>query len=478
MKRDLQKLYAALTPDAPPSMEPRGLEARSPAGLEGIPGATAEHTPLLPEQLDQLDRLMVLAPDGVREFLGGTRGDKTITQQEALAMLADLRQALEQPASTEGQLEGIRARRATQPPPEGFSFDLYDAAKIPINPDRRDFQDDDWLGYGLGGGVNGALFHANLLPLGPIRRHEEHESGFTYELGPRDGKDLKIALLADFANGYYHARYIARRLAHSKYPYAIHLGDVYYAGTDREVRAYLEEPLREVLTDTELFLLSGNHEMYARGRPWLAYLDRKRQLERQRQEGTYFRLLRDGFQILGIDTEWFGHVRYQEPRLKLWLTNALLEGRREGRTNILLSSNEPYCYGKKETTNLYRDLKDVIDAGLIDLWFWGNTHYGALFKRSERFPFIGSCIGHGGYPYKRIEAGSPEPVATRFLEDGTRFGGGAWKDPRPDMGNNGFCEMILKADGTIQLVYLDWMGRKRHEAALARGADGCDFVGG
>ncbi len=287
-----------------------------------------------------------------------------------------------------------------------------------------------------------------------------------------------MALFADFANGYYHAQYIAKRIQRNRYPYAVHLGDVYYAGTEAEVKAYLEEPLRPALEQTELFLLAGNHEMYAKGRPWLNYIDRKRHPERQRQEGTYFRLVHDKFQLVGIDTEWFGHMRYQEPMLKQWLDDVLTEGRSQGRTNILLSSNEPYCYGKTETTPLHEHLRDLLAGNLVDLWFWGNTHYAALFRRSDRFPFIGSCIGHGGYPYKRIKAGSPNPVPTHFLEDGSRFGGDGWPDPRPDMGNNGFCELSLNTDGTVGLVYLDWRGRIRHDARLGRKDGVFDFLEG
>jgi hypothetical protein len=478
MRNDLLRLYGALTRARPPAVDADAqLESRQSTGLDGVPGATVDHMPLLPEQVDQLERLYRLEPDGIREFLGTLRGQGKVPPATAERMIAALRRALEAPATTEAHLEGLFARDAVKEPPPGFTFDLYDKSTIPINTNRRDFQDDDWLGYGLGAGLNGALFHTGLLPLGPIRRHEDYGSLFSYDLTARPGQDLRVALFADFANGYYHSRYIAKRFAKEEYPYAIHLGDVYYAGREDEVRSYLAEPLKPMLDKTELFLIAGNHEMYSKGRPWLAYIDGKRHPERQRQEGTYFRLLRDKFQIIGIDTEWFGHLKYREPWLDLWLANALNEGRRQGRINILLSTNEPYCYGKPSPTGLHGDLKPLLDEGLVDLWFWGNTHYCALFNRSAEFPFVGSCIGHGGYPYGAISAGKTEPVPPRFVEDGTRFGGGAWTDPRPDMGNNGYCELVLAADGTIGLVYIDWRGRTRHEARLARGGNGqLDFV--
>jgi hypothetical protein len=472
MRQDLLSLYQALTP-ARRSGDSL-VESPTPPAAAAVP---VEHPPLLPEQLRQLERLNQADPEAVRGYLSSAKGD-SVSPGEARQMLDELHRALEQPEATEDQLEGLFSRDTPAAPPEGFTFDLYDPKTIPINTNRRDFQDNDWTGYAISGGLNAVLFHAGILPLGPFRRHEDYQSLFTYQLTARPNQDLNVALFADFANGYYTSRYIARRFEANRYPYAIHLGDVYYAGREAEVKSYLEEPLAPVLPNTEVFLLSGNHEMYSKGAPWLAYLDRKHHPERQRQEGTYFRLLRDKFQIIGIDTEWFGHLHFKEPWLKLWLTNALQEGRSQGRMNILLSSNEPYAYKKNDTTALHTELIELLGQDLVDLWFWGNTHYCALFHRSQRFHFVGSCIGHGGYPYFKETAGSNIPVATRFVEDGSRFGGGPWKDPRPDVGNNGFCELLLRTDGKVQLTYVDWIGRTRHQAVLARGANGIvDFEG-
>jgi hypothetical protein len=478
MRPDLTSLYAELDPS---SADRLGLESTRAPVLEGVPGATADHAPLLPEQVGQLRRLYQADPDAVREFLGGELSER-VSHEQAQRMIEQLERTLAEPAAAGPELEALFSRRTHRDPPAGFSFDLYDPGTIPINVNRKDFQDSDWVGYALGGGLNGALHHANLLPLGPIRRHQDFASEFTYRLA--DGpSDVRIALFADFANGYYHARYIARRIEHNRYPYGVHLGDVYYAGTDAQVKAFLEAPLKGALVNTELFLLAGNHEMYARGRPWLAYLDRKRRSPEtpearaaQRQEGTYFRLVHDRFQLVGIDTEWFGHMSYPDPGLWAWLEGALREGRQRGMVNILLSANEPYRLGRANPTQLYRDLEGIVRARLLDLWFWGNTHYAALFERSDRFPFVGSCIGHGGFPYGVVRGGSREPVPARFVEEGTRFGGGPWEDPRPDMGNNGFCELGLNADGTVSLTYLDWRGRNRHQARLGRKDGVVDFI--
>ena len=101
-----------------------------------------------------------------------------------------------------------------------------------------------------------------------------------------------------------------------------------------------------------------------------------------------------------------------------------------------------------------------------------------LFRRSDSFSLHRQLHRSRRLPVQEDQAGSPNPVPTHFLEDGSRFGGDGWPDPRPDMGNNGFCELSLNTDGTVGLVYLDWRGRIRHDARLGRKDGVFDFLEG
>ena len=92
------------------------------------------------------------------------------------------------------------------------------------------------------------------------------------------------------------------------------------------------------------------------------------------------------------------------------------------------------------------------------------------FARFPALPFVGSCIGHGGYPYDTEQFGKFEPTPMLFLEDRARFP--RETNLRQDKGNNGYCVLQLNADGSIGLRYIDWMSNLRFAAALARGRDG------
>jgi hypothetical protein len=145
----------------------------------------------------------------------------------------------------------------------------------------------------------------------------------------------------------------------------------------------------------------------------------------------------------------------------------------------MLSADHPYEYGNHDLTRLLgKDLKSLaLEKKLVDLWFWGNTHYCALFDHKPAasgdipaLPFIGSCIGHGGYPYETYKRGRFEPAPIIFLEDRARFP--KETNIRQDKGNNGYCVLQLNSDGTIGLQYVDWMSNLRFAASLARSQPG------
>jgi hypothetical protein len=234
----------------------------------------------------------------------------------------------------------------------------------------------------------------------------------------------------------------------------------------------MKAPLDPLLGYTRLFTMNGNHEMFSVGVPYFRYIDERRAKSRiQEQEGSYFCLRGDTAQIIGIDADFFGYRNYREPALLDWLSAQLEHGRANQLTNILLSGGEPYEYGSSGLTGLLDDLRAlVVDRELVDLWFWGNTHYCALFDRAPGLPFFGSCIGHAGFPYPRQEPNLTSPAPVRFLETAARFP--AWTGLRQDRGNNGYCILELLKGGHLRLQYIDWMAHDRAIVELRRAADG------
>lgn len=340
---------------------------------------------------------------------------------------------------------------------------------------------EDWFRYATAKGVVPFLIGGDVneplsAKLGP--------NDLSYEVRDGDYKDgsLSLALFSDNCNGRHAALAIAQQVVDAKLPYAFHLGDVYYGGTELEFADYFDVPLSRMLDTTELFTIAGNHEMFARGEYFQKMLVEKLKKPRQRQRAETFRLCGKGFQIIGLDTMFVGwnagrmRVHDYADLGQLMLLDTWLTERPDDLT-ILMTTNEPWTRGTRELRPLYQSLRQTI-AGRVDLWFWGNVHYGALYEpwafADAGVPtrkLVGSCIGHGGYPYYRQdEVGElPAGVACRWLETKSRF----WPDEsiRHDVGLNGWCRMQLTPGADrwrVGLTYLDWVGRERLRVDLVR----------
>jgi hypothetical protein len=504
MNDDLKKLYRMLGYIGPLDGEEPSVEAVSFASTldadldpaEPAPRAAARNNavarvaagpdPADPPPLDAagLDLLEEMLNRHPRITLSRAREawNPNMTQKQLRAVIADARRALTAPTEAMAAFR-TQAFSSSSALPPNFTFPGMDLNEIDIDPGDRKFENDDLVGI-LGWVFGAGPFALTEPSRSDFRFHNQPHftSRFIYELDePAPGAPLEIALFSDFGVGRYYSKYIAKQFRSRRFPYAIHLGDVYYAGRRSEFAEYFEKLLDPILAETSLFALNSNHEMFSGGIPYFNYIAKRAALhpDKQKQEGSYFCLRSERFQIVGIDTAFFGQGRYKEPLLVEWLRSVLREGRDAGRVNILLSADHPYLYGDNDLTRLLRkDLKSVaLEEGLVDLWFWGNTHYCALFDHKlapsgdiPALPFVGSCIGHGGYPYDKQRRGKFEPAPMLFLEDQARFP--KETNLRQDRGNNGYCVLQLNADGSIGLQYVDWMSNLRFAAALARGQAG------
>ncbi|QSQ28486.1 hypothetical protein JY651_41885 [Pyxidicoccus parkwayensis] len=431
-----------------------------------------ELAPLGPEELGALRARFLSEPDEVlylaRESLGAP-----ISELDFARVLQEAEQALRAP---EAALEALRhppfqAKASVRLPPD-FRFPLM-TAEIPIDPSSTKFEPvADLRGWLLFTGK--AWLRGTTVPRAPFRRHdsERHPSRFRYPLRePTQGRSVEVALFSDFGTGEYPARYVARQLLMrgERLDCAVHLGGVYYAGRQGEFDAHVAEPLEPLLPVTTLLTLNASAEMRSGGTPYFRYLDERRGAARARQvqEGSYFCLASERFQLIGLDTAYFEPDRHRDPELLGWLEAVLSEGRQRGAVNILLSHGAPYRYQASRASPLLEDLKAlVVDEARVDLWCWGGSPYGALFDRAPTLPFVGASLGHGGLPIARVERGHTAPAPVRFLESRPRFP--EWTGLRPELGNNGYVSMLLHADGAVELRFVDWMGNPRCKARLAR----------
>ncbi len=344
MNEDLKTLYRTVGITAPLPDDTVSF------GTLGVDADPADLPPLDAAGLDQLEEELNRHP---RRTLAKVRQmwDPKMTEQRLREAIATARRALNAPDEAIAEIETAAVSFALAALPDGFEFPGMDIDDIGIDPDDRKFENDDLVG------VLGWMFGAGPFVLGRpnkknFRFHNQPQftPNFIYQMeDPKPGEPLEIALFSDFGVGRYYSRYIAKQFRARRFPYVMHLGDVYFAGRRSEFAEYFEPLIDPILADSSVFALNSNHEMFSGGVPYFEYITKRAKLQpgKQKQEGSYFCLRSEKFQIIGIDTAFFGSGRYKEEILVNWLRDRLREGRQAGRMNILLSADHPYNYDEK-----------------------------------------------------------------------------------------------------------------------------------
>ncbi|RKG95456.1 hypothetical protein D7V97_37155 [Corallococcus sp. CA053C] len=460
-----KQLYESLGYRPPASAQP--------APSEAVPAVPDTDLPVLgPEELEALRAAFLKEPEDVLRWTETGLGAR-VTVGAFVEVLQELELLFTDPGQLQERLDATErhARRGTGGLPADFTFPLM-TEEIPIDPTRTRFEPrSDLRGWLL---FSGPLWleQGAASRQAPFRWHFGSKSRFLYPLRePAPGQPVEVALFGDFGTGEYASKYLARQLVMrgERLDCAVHLGGVFYAGRQGEFDAHVAEPLEPLLATTTLLTLNAAPEMRSGAGAYLRYLDERRGAGRRHpQEGSYFCLAAERFQLIGLDTAWFEAGRHKEPALLQWLEQRLSEGRRRGAMNILLSHAAPYGSDPRHLSPLVsEDLKSlVLEREWVDLWCWAGAQGGALYDRAPGLPFLGASLGHGGFPYERKDAPEHPVAPVRFFESRPRFP--EWTGVRQDRGNHGHATLWLHADGTAALRYTDWMGEVRCEATLAR----------
>src|ERR1019366_1966695 len=98
----------------------------------------------------------------------------------------------------------------------------------------------------------------------------------------------RIAILGDWGTGQQDAKSLLAAIARKNPDVVIHLGDVYYSGTDFEVDNYFLKIWKAELdlTKTRTFSLAGNHDMYSGGQAYYRMLEERRLAVRGDRHGA------------------------------------------------------------------------------------------------------------------------------------------------------------------------------------------------
>jgi hypothetical protein len=247
-----------------------------------------------------------------------------------------------------------------------------------------------YLAYKASGGD--LPYHTNMNPV--------------FDLGLKSN----IAIVGDWGTGDEVAINLLQQVTSLNPEVLIHLGDVYYAGTQREEEANFLDVCSHVLgNDVLLLSLCGNHDMYSGGNGYYWLVDHIG------QHASYFCLQNDAWQFLAMDT---GHNDNDPRTIGGNMTSLItVDGwseadwhlekiqQRGKRRTVLLSHHQlfspfgavgnvgaqQYAYNPR----LFANFQSVLSK--IDWWFWGHEHTLAVFD-----PYMGlkrgRCVGASAVP--------------------------------------------------------------------------------
>lgn len=308
--------------------------------------------------------------------------------------------------------------------------------------------------------------------------YRTHSTTSDFVIDDRLPSDAKIALISDWGTGEDKTKKLLRKVRAQDPDIVIHLGDIYYSGTEHEVRNYFYaiwqnilripsvgwgEKLSDVTARPATFTLSGNHDMYAGGKSYYTLIDMLG------QPASYFCLRNDLWQFIAVDTGYndarpvdFGAATSLRETEVDWLRERVRQ--RQGRKTVLLSHHQ--LFSAYEKTNghwinraLMAQVKDILPQ--VTAWFWGHEHDLIVYKKfPEGGNFLGRCLGHGAIPVginERVPGEAAIPVEDVRLS----------ADSSGDLFQNGY--VILELQQSIaEVTYYQYDADIDQETVLFR----------
>jgi hypothetical protein len=224
-----------------------------------------------------------------------------------------------------------------------------------------------------------------------------------------DPAQSKLAIIGDWGTGDDLATNVLKQIAAMKPDVLIHLGDVYYAGTQDEAKTNFADICRSVLGNVPLYSLCGNHDMYSGGKGYYWLLDQIG------QKASYFCLRNADWMFIAMDTGFHDNNPFNVSTNMTKL--ATLDGWSEAtwhlnqinqasnRRLVLLSHHQlfspfssvgsvdgtPYAYNP----NLYDVFAPILPK--VEWWFWGHEHTLGIFPAYMGLK-RGRCIGASAVP--------------------------------------------------------------------------------
>lgn len=244
----------------------------------------------------------------------------------------------------------------------------------------------------------------------------------TITINPNDQHQLTIAVMGDWGTGNYQdgpspsspSRQVMNAIKNLKPDMVIHLGDVYYAGTENGIFPGDNEEQENLVDAWEYnaplgnLTLNSNHEMYGGGNGYFK-VALNSSLFKSYQTGpkginptSYFAVEYGNYVILGLDsaynaTNWYMHGRITDSHQQGFLNKY----KNSGKKIILLTHHNPIDTLGSNKNKLWADVtsKNALD-GAPYMWYWGHLHNGMVYSKNATTgsETLARCLGNASIP--------------------------------------------------------------------------------
>jgi hypothetical protein len=306
----------------------------------------------------------------------------------------------------------------------------------------------------------------------PFRTHKQLNIDPVKRLESTATNQITIAVAGDWGSGNIDGdpnptASIAKHIENRRPDYTIHLGDVYYAGLEKEESEKFLNlwPKGNVGTYT----LNSNHEMYCGGKGYFEVLLKSSKFGAQ-QNLSYFALTNENWLIIGLDTAffafrksllyeqgWLADPQDEDGTTQLeWMDEVLRQN--PDKRVILLTHHDGFDVDPLSGAVSFKPLYQVVTQHLMGVrdffWYWGHVHTAIAYQQialSRNSTFSARCVGHGAIPY--------EPFPKDLKRLGSRDVKVLWAETRaansakPPRAFNGFLLLTLRGADLMEEFY-------------------------
>jgi hypothetical protein len=322
---------------------------------------------------------------------------------------------------------------------------------------------------------------------GPMYRSPEFDGHLMGEFSVVDGlmsddDEVKVALVGDWGTGEPVAINVLDGILAQDPHLLIHLGDVYFSGTEHESYAAFYDLIRHHKGAARLpvFTLAGNHDYYSGGDGFYQLIDHLND-GAARQAASYFCLRNRHWQLLAMDTGFKDSVPSKSALVTLsslglkgfqtdlrddefsWHRHQLENT--GSRATILLSHHQLFsAYDRigvttspdSVNTNLNRRFSQYFSKqsrwSRVRAWYWGHEHDFVPMSRGHNGLGASACLGHGAIPVDSAKVrrpGSP-PFNGR-----NKYGINPLGIDTGGYYNHGFSVLYLRGAKDVEIRYFE-----------------------